>query len=117
MEQERVVIRIQDDGCGIPFEIQHRIFEPFFTTKDVGKGTGQGLAIAYNIVHNKHGGLLEFESLLGEGSTFTIRLHRDGLEGDHGRSRFAGTEFDLSAAFRSRSWRSDFFRHVTRNVK
>jgi signal transduction histidine kinase len=69
-----VEIEVEDDGCGIPLEIRHRIFEPFFTTKPVGKGTGQGLAIAYDAVVDKHGGRLEVESEVGVGSTFTISL-------------------------------------------
>lgn len=69
-----VEIRICDNGDGIPEEIQPRIFEPFFTTKEVGKGTGQGLAIAYGIVVCKHGGTLAFETTPGVGTTFIIRL-------------------------------------------
>lgn len=67
-------VRISDTGGGIPAEIQHRIFEPFFTTKEVGKGTGQGLAIARASVINKHGGEIQFESTPGQGSTFIVRL-------------------------------------------
>ena len=67
-------IRISDTGTGIPEEIRHRIFEPFFTTKEVGKGTGQGLAIARSTVVSKHGGQLYFESTMGRGTTFIIRL-------------------------------------------
>jgi len=67
-------IRIGDDGPGIPPEISDRIFEPFFTTKGVGQGTGQGLAIAYAVVVDKHGGRLEVESEPGRGATFVIRL-------------------------------------------
>jgi signal transduction histidine kinase len=51
-----------------------KIFDPFFTTKPVGKGTGQGLAIAYNVVVEKHGGTIDVESEVGKGTTFTIRL-------------------------------------------
>jgi PAS domain S-box-containing protein len=69
-----VEIRISDTGGGIPPEIQHRIFEPFFTTKDVGKGTGQGLAIARAAIINKHGGAIRFESEPGKGTTFIVRL-------------------------------------------
>ncbi len=71
---EEVVIEIEDTGSGIPEAIAGRIFDPFFTTKEVGKGTGQGLAIARNIVVDKHGGKLSFESTPGEGTTFFIRL-------------------------------------------
>jgi PAS domain S-box-containing protein len=69
-----VEIRISDTGTGIPEEIRHRIFDPFFTTKDVGKGTGQGLAIARSTIVDKHGGTLDFESEIGRGTTFIIRL-------------------------------------------
>ncbi len=69
-----VEIRIQDSGPGIPEHVQQHIFEPFFTTKEVGKGTGQGLAIAYNVIEVKHGGKLSFETRSGEGATFVIRL-------------------------------------------
>jgi two-component system NtrC family sensor kinase len=67
-------IDIADTGAGIPEAIRQRIFEPFFTTKEVGKGTGQGLAIAHSIVVKKHGGSLTFESEVGKGTTFTILL-------------------------------------------
>ena len=67
-------IRIQDTGGGIPEQIQGRIFDPFFTTKDVGKGTGQGLAITRNIIVKKHDGTCDFETIPGEGSTFIIQL-------------------------------------------
>ena len=69
-----VIISIQDDGGGIPQEVQERVFEPFFTTKEVGVGTGQGLAIAHNVVTKSHGGHLWFETELGKGTTFFIRL-------------------------------------------
>lgn len=71
---DHVEIAIGDTGGGIPYAIAHRIFEPFFTTKDVGKGTGQGLALAWAVVTGKHGGELRFETKLGVGSTFFIRL-------------------------------------------
>lgn len=67
-------IRISDTGSGIPEDIRSRIFDPFFTTKSVGKGTGQGLAVAYNVIVGKHGGRLEVESKVGQGSTFIICL-------------------------------------------
>lgn len=71
-----VEIRFSDTGNGIPENIRHRIFDPFFTTKDVGKGTGQGLNIAYRIIHEQHGGSLTFISEIGVGTTFIIRLPR-----------------------------------------
>jgi two-component system NtrC family sensor kinase len=73
-EDDWAEIRIADTGTGIPEEIRSRIFEPFFTTKKVGKGSGQGLAIAYDIVEVKHGGTLTFETMVGKGTTFIIRL-------------------------------------------
>ncbi|HEU5135114.1 MAG TPA: ATP-binding protein [Steroidobacteraceae bacterium] len=69
-----VEIAIGDTGKGIPVEVRSRIFDPFFTTKEVGKGTGQGLAIARAVVVDKHGGTLHFETEVGRGTTFFIRL-------------------------------------------
>lgn len=69
-----VVISISDTGGGIPEGIRERIFDPFFTTKEVGKGTGQGLAIARSVVVEKHGGELTFETVMGKGTTFLLRL-------------------------------------------
>jgi signal transduction histidine kinase len=78
-EAEWVVVAISDTGGGIPEQIRHRVFEPFFTTKEVGKGTGQGLAIAWSIVE-KHRGTLTFETEPGKGTTFFIRLPAAGTE-------------------------------------
>ncbi|HTB92039.1 MAG TPA: PAS domain S-box protein [Candidatus Sulfotelmatobacter sp.] len=69
-----VEIAISDSGTGIPEEVRDKIFDPFFTTKGVGKGTGQGLALARAIVVEKHGGTLTFETQPGRGTTFFIRL-------------------------------------------
>ena len=69
-----VEIRIADTGSGIPEKIREHIFDPFFTTKDVGRGTGQGLAIARNVVVDKHGGTITFDTKTGTGTTFIIRL-------------------------------------------
>jgi signal transduction histidine kinase len=69
-----VEIAISDTGRGIPVEVRSRIFDPFFTTKEVGKGTGQGLAIARAVIVEKHGGSLSFDTELGKGTTFYIRL-------------------------------------------
>jgi two-component system, NtrC family, sensor kinase len=74
IEGEHVVVSFSDTGCGIPPNIRNRIFDPFFTTKEVGRGTGQGLAIARSIVVDKHGGSLAFESEVGKGTTFFVRL-------------------------------------------
>ncbi len=69
-----VVIRIQDNGMGIPEEVKAKIFDHLFTTKAVGKGTGLGLAIAYQIIVEKHGGILEVDSFPGEGAAFIISI-------------------------------------------
>jgi signal transduction histidine kinase len=74
LEGEWVNVEVSDTGCGIPPEIRERVFDPFFTTKPVGKGSGQGLAIARSIVVDKHGGEIRFESTVGKGSTFLVRL-------------------------------------------
>lgn len=73
-DEHSVCIEIADTGCGIPEDIRAKVFEPFFTTKGIGRGTGQGLAIARSIVVDKHGGSLTFESEVGRGTTFRIRL-------------------------------------------
>ena len=73
-DHQWAIIEISDTGVGISDEIKDRIFDPFFTTKEVGKGSGQGLAIARNVIVNKHGGSIEVESQVGRGTTFTIRL-------------------------------------------
>ncbi len=72
-----IVIAISDTGSGIPEAIRSKIFDPFFTTKEVGKGTGQGLAIARSVVVDKHGGAISVESEVGRGTTFHIRLPID----------------------------------------
>ncbi|NGO38143.1 PAS domain S-box protein [Limisphaera ngatamarikiensis] len=69
-----VEIRVSDTGCGIPEAIRDRIFEPFFTTKPVGRGSGQGLTIVRNVIVDKHGGTIDFETEVGRGTTFILRL-------------------------------------------
>ncbi|MGD9948055.1 MAG: sensor histidine kinase [Desulfobulbus sp.] len=69
-----VEILITDTGAGIPEHIRHKVFDPFFTTKEVGRGTGQGLTIAYDVITNKHNGTLAFETATDVGTTFIIRL-------------------------------------------
>lgn len=71
---DSVEIRISDTGPGIPEDIRSKVFEPFFTTKDVGKGTGQGLALSYSTIVVKHAASLYFETVTGKGTTFVIRL-------------------------------------------
>jgi signal transduction histidine kinase len=68
-----IEVRIQDNGIGIPEENISKLFNPFFTTKEVGKGTGLGLNVAYNIVQ-KHQGSIEIESKVGVGTTFIVRI-------------------------------------------
>jgi PAS domain S-box-containing protein len=68
------VMEIEDNGPGMPKEIQRRIFDPFFTTKEVGVGTGLGLSVSYAIITNNHHGRLEVRSQPGEGTCFTIML-------------------------------------------
>jgi two-component system NtrC family sensor kinase len=75
---DAVVVTIGDTGTGIPDDVREHIFEPFFTTKEVGRGTGQGLAIARAVVLEKHGGSLTFETDCGQGTVFTMRLPIDG---------------------------------------
>jgi signal transduction histidine kinase len=70
---KNVQITFSDTGAGIPEEHIHKIFDPFFTTKDAFKGTGLGLAVSYGII-KKHGGEIEVVSVLGQGTTFTVRL-------------------------------------------
>jgi PAS domain S-box-containing protein len=76
-EHDEVVVTISDTGTGIPEGIRNKVFDPFFTTKEVGRGTGQGLAIARKIVE-KHRGSIRFETEPGKGTTFYLRLSRDG---------------------------------------
>lgn len=73
-KDEYAEIRISDTGGGIPKSIQEKIFDPFFTTKAVGKGTGQGLALSYSIIKERHNGELQFETVPGKSTTFIIQL-------------------------------------------
>jgi len=73
-DDQHVIISVSDSGGGIPEGIKERIFDPFFTTKEVGRGSGQGLAIARSIIKDKHGGELTFQSSPGAGTTFYIKL-------------------------------------------
>ncbi len=72
--KNNVLITVADTGSGIPESIRDRIFDPFFTTKEIGKGTGQGLALAHNIIVKKHGGRIDVQSEPGKGTIFTIEL-------------------------------------------
>ena len=69
-----VEIRVSDTGRGIPKDIRSRIFDPFYTTKEVGRGSGQGLAISHSVIVNKHGGTIWFETEIGKGTTMIVRM-------------------------------------------
>ena len=73
-DNNQIQIRIIDNGQGIPESIKNKLFDPFFTTKPVGKGTGLGLSISYEIIVNKHSGVLQCESELGKGTEFLIEI-------------------------------------------
>lgn len=73
-ESGGVMIRIRDTGCGMTEEVKQRAFDPFFTTKEIGRGSGQGLAISYDVVVQKHGGRITIDSEVGEGTTVTVWL-------------------------------------------
>ena len=71
--EDKVEIKVSDNGNGIPQKVLDKIFQPFFTTKPTGQGTGLGLSLSYDIV-KAHGGELKVETKEGEGSTFIIQL-------------------------------------------
>ncbi len=79
-EGNTVLVTISDTGCGIPIANRSKVFDPFFTTKEVGRGTGQGLAISRSVVVDRHKGTLSFDSEVGKGTTFYIRLPVDPAE-------------------------------------
>jgi len=72
--EQGIVIKVEDNGTGIPEELKSKIFQPFFTTKPTGQGTGLGLSLAYDIVTKGHGGTIKLDSTEGEGTTFIITL-------------------------------------------
>ncbi|AVH73695.1 PAS domain-containing sensor histidine kinase [Nostoc sp. 'Lobaria pulmonaria (5183) cyanobiont'] len=73
-EPNQVIIRITDNGLGIPEDVKKQLFDPFFTTKPIGQGTGMGLAISYQIITERHGGSLECFSQLEQGAEFVIKI-------------------------------------------
>ena len=86
-DREMVILDINDDGPGIPDDVQPKIFDPFFTTKEVGKGTGLGLTVAYAIVQ-EHGGRIRLESRPQRGASFYVELPVSGQAcGDHRAAR------------------------------
>ena len=94
---DHVLVRIADNGPGIPSEVLPRIFDPFFTTKEVGEGTGLGLAIVHELVE-RHGGTIDVHTEIGAGTTFTVQLPR--------------TAPDVDVVKQKRSMRSDLHRPV-----
>jgi len=95
-DSQNAIISIADNGCGIPASVMGRIFDPFFTTKPVGKGTGQGLAIARAVIQS-HGGRIDVESTLGLGTTFTIRIPL----GDESKAETSAFEAPPATNFRT----------------
>jgi two-component system NtrC family sensor kinase len=83
VEGSMAVIRIRDNGCGIPDADIPKLYDPFFTTKEVGRGTGQGLSIARSILVDKHGGEIGVSSRVGHGTEFVLRVP---IEGRHSRT-------------------------------
>jgi signal transduction histidine kinase len=86
-EGDFALVSVSDTGAGIPPEICDHIFDPFFTTKEVGRGTGQGLPIARSVIVDKHRGQITFESEVGKGTTFFIRLPLQHIGGAKDQSR------------------------------
>ncbi|HEY0194943.1 MAG TPA: ATP-binding protein [Kofleriaceae bacterium] len=87
--RDKVQIIIEDNGCGIPAAVIDKIYDPFFTTKEIGKGTGQGLAIARAVVVDKHHGQLDVHSTVGAGTRFTITLPIAGVGHARGTTQCA----------------------------
>jgi len=79
---EWIEIRVADTGTGVPEGVRKKIFDQFFTTKPVGRGTGLGLTIARAVVVEKHGGTIDFETEIGRGTTFIVRLPVSGAPAD-----------------------------------
>jgi signal transduction histidine kinase len=94
VDGDHVVIAVADSGTGIPPEVAKKVFEPFFTTKDVGVGTGQGLALCWSLVVERHNGSIDFETRPGVGTTFTVRLP---VHGHDTRAPASSTEMAGSA--------------------
>jgi signal transduction histidine kinase len=91
---DTVIVEVNDDGPGIPDDLQPKIFDPFFTTKEVGKGTGLGLTVAYAIVH-EHGGRIRLESRPNKGASFYVELPVSGAKAPAPAPR---VRVDVSAA-------------------
>ncbi|MEM9244205.1 MAG: ATP-binding protein, partial [Cyanobacteria bacterium P01_F01_bin.153] len=111
-DQNRVKVIIEDNGPGIPESVRQRIFDPFFTTKPVGKGTGLGMSISYQIVIEKHRGELDCQSVSGEGTRFEISIpiqqekkskdkDEDDEEGDRAEANEVGAKSESKAIART----------------
>jgi signal transduction histidine kinase len=74
VKDSQIIISISDNGEGMNDEVKQRLYENFFTTKPIGQGTGLGMSIVRDIIENKHGGKVSFNSTLGEGTTFTFTI-------------------------------------------
>lgn len=96
-EDDTVCIRIADTGCGIPEQLLERIRDPFFTTKEVGKGTGLGMSIVDRII-GSHNGRLDIESVVGQGTTMTVRLPIDSRLAPTTRDEHADSDSDIEVA-------------------
>ncbi|MCC7072242.1 MAG: PAS domain S-box protein [Deltaproteobacteria bacterium] len=81
VDGDHIEIVVADTGSGIPEHVAPHVFEPFYTTKALGKGTGQGLALAWSVVTQKHGGTLRFDTKVGAGTTFFVRIPIAGVRG------------------------------------
>lgn len=92
-------IRVEDHGTGIAPEIRDRVFDPFFTTKDVGQGTGQGLSIAHAIVVEKHHGSIRFDTQVGRGTTFIVRLPLHATPDDQPAMRPVGVGTEVETVY------------------
>ncbi|WP_431197898.1 PAS domain-containing sensor histidine kinase [Rhodopirellula bahusiensis] len=88
-DDNHVYIEIRDNGPGMSDEVKAKAFEPFFTTKEVGKGTGQGLSITYDVITKLHQGTVEIQSELGEGTLFTLSLPRETEQTDSSTNAIA----------------------------
>ena len=107
-EGDQAVICVSDNGCGVPQENLSKLYDPFFTTKEVGRGTGQGLAISHSIVVDKHGGEISVSSEVGVGTQFTVRLPIAGRARTSGLMKdilFVDDERELLDSLRARLYK------------
>lgn len=91
---DHVLVTIEDNGGGIPAAVRDKVFEPFFTTKEVGKGTGQGLSVAFTVIKKKHGGNVSFTVEEGVGTTFMVKLPKKAFEFESNESSVANAQLE-----------------------